>query len=131
MAPTVAAIRAAPAPTRALIAACETLSAPYLGRKSPYDQQDIEVILQGKKIYSDYCAVCHGSEGRGDGVGAIVLDIKPADFTDAEFMSRMPIDCHFAVINQGVGKSMPAWKQLGEDAIWKVLHYERGFSRAP
>ena len=31
---------------------------------------------------------------------------------------------------QGVaGTGMPPWKALGDDAIWKVLIYERSFSR--
>lgn len=35
----------------------------------------------GKEMFAEYCAVCHGSGGRGDGVAALALKKKPADLT--------------------------------------------------
>jgi mono/diheme cytochrome c family protein len=34
-----------------------------------------------KQDYADYCAACHGSSGRGDGLAAEGLKTKPADLT--------------------------------------------------
>lgn len=36
---------------------------------------------KGKGRYIDYCAVCHGTEGRGDGPFANLLEKQPADLT--------------------------------------------------
>jgi mono/diheme cytochrome c family protein len=36
-------------------------------------------ILPGKIIYDRYCAFCHGSEGKGDGLNAFSLQKRPAD----------------------------------------------------
>jgi len=67
---------------------------------------------QGRLLFGQYCATCHGDEGRGDGQNASNLDPKPPDLTaskrasDADFLRR--------VITQGsaaVGQSplSPPW----------------------
>jgi mono/diheme cytochrome c family protein len=37
--------------------------------------------VQGADIYREYCAVCHGKEGKGDGPAARGLKKMPADLT--------------------------------------------------
>lgn len=41
------------------------------GEKAPDPAQD----------YADYCAACHGTTGKGDGIAAAGLSKKPADLT--------------------------------------------------
>lgn len=43
--------------------------------------QEQEVAAAGKPAYDRNCAVCHGREGKGDGVAAGMLTVKPADLT--------------------------------------------------
>jgi mono/diheme cytochrome c family protein len=43
-------------------------------------QQD-EVAEAGKLSYRQYCAVCHGLDGKGKGEMAKLLTVKPADLT--------------------------------------------------
>jgi mono/diheme cytochrome c family protein len=35
----------------------------------------------GKEMFTSYCAVCHGTEGKGDGPAASALKVAPADLT--------------------------------------------------
>ena len=35
----------------------------------------------GKEIFTKYCAVCHGSDGKGGGPAANALKVAPADLT--------------------------------------------------
>jgi len=35
----------------------------------------------GKEMYTTYCAVCHGTEGKGGGPAASALKVPPADLT--------------------------------------------------
>lgn len=119
-----------PAPQKAgLNPTCQNIPAQYAGKKSPYQFNDPAVIAAGKQTYNDKCAACHGSLGKGDGPAAAALNPKPVNFADKAFMQGLPVDCHFYRISEGVqGTGMPPWKALGDDAIWKVLVYERSFS---
>lgn len=37
--------------------------------------------FSGDELYKTYCAVCHGTEGKGDGPAAEALKQRPADLT--------------------------------------------------
>ena len=42
---------------------------------------DQMAIQQGQQLYSKYCAACHGSAGKGDGVVGTMLNPKASDLT--------------------------------------------------
>ena len=92
------------------------------------DAADVE---QGKKLYGQFCASCHGQSGKGDGPAAAALNPKPRDHTDKETMSKLSDDDLLKVIKNGgasVGKSplMPAWgASLKDDQIKDVIAYVR------
>jgi cytochrome c oxidase cbb3-type subunit III len=86
---------------------------------------------EGKKLYGQYCALCHGQSGKGDGPGAANLNPKPRDHTDKEYMSKLSDDDLLKVIKNGgasIGKSplMPPWGgALKDDQIKDVIAYVR------
>ncbi len=41
----------------------------------------VQPQADGKALFHDYCAGCHGDDGRGDGPAALGLARKPADLT--------------------------------------------------
>ena len=43
----------------------------------------------GKSIYNNFCASCHGNAGKGDGPAAAALNPKPKDLTDKAYMSKL------------------------------------------
>ncbi|MBI3741084.1 MAG: c-type cytochrome [Chloroflexi bacterium] len=109
---------------------CQNVPASFQGKTAPYKPDDKAALAAGKTAFESYCAACHGLGGRGDGVAASALNPKPANFTDKEFMQKIPLDCHFYLVSESQpGSQMPPWKALGEDTIWKVLIYERNFSQ--
>jgi mono/diheme cytochrome c family protein len=86
---------------------------------------------QGKKLYGQFCASCHGQSGKGDGPAATALNPKPRDHTSKEYMSQMSDDDMLKVIKNGgasIGKSplMPPWgASLKDDQIKDVIAYIR------
>lgn len=43
--------------------------------------QEMEVIASGELEYQNYCAVCHGVDGRGQGIMSRFLTLKPSNLT--------------------------------------------------
>jgi len=82
---------------------------------------------QGKHLFAQYCATCHGDEGRGDGQNASNLNPPPPDLTspknarDAAYLRR--------VIAQGsaaIGRSplSPPWgRSLSTQQIEYLVAY--------
>lgn len=48
----------------------------------------VEASKKGKEIFDIQCAICHGTEGKGDGAAAIGLTPRPADFTSESIQSQ-------------------------------------------
>ncbi len=44
---------------------------------------------EGKKLYGTYCSTCHGEKGKGDGLAAKSLPVKPADHTNGSIMNQL------------------------------------------
>ena len=43
---------------------------------------DPRIIARGKATFAQYCANCHGDEGKGDGIAGQNLPIKPQNLTE-------------------------------------------------
>jgi mono/diheme cytochrome c family protein len=74
----------------------------------------------GQQMFTTYCAVCHGKEGRGDGPAANALKKRPADLTqlarkhDGKFpeMEVMNFITGNDVIAAHGSRTMPVWGDL-------------------
>lgn len=94
-------------------------------------------LTQGKKIYNQSCVACHGLSGKGDGVVAGNLMVKPRDFTDGKFKVRttssgqVPTDEDlYRILSKGMGhdNSMPTWANLRSDEKEAVVQYIKTFA---
>ena len=93
---------------------------------------------QGKVIYDDKCAHCHGAEGKGDGSGADRLSPRPRDFTRGQYKIRstesreLPTDDDlFRIVTDGMpGTSMPGWPRLSDEERRAVVAYIKTFSKS-
>jgi mono/diheme cytochrome c family protein len=85
--------------------------------KAPVVQSDPS---SGKKMYKDYCAVCHGTEGKGGGPAAVALKTPPPDLTtmakrygQKSVALKVGATLQFGVENRAHGASeMPVWGPL-------------------
>ncbi|RMG97489.1 MAG: cytochrome C oxidase Cbb3 [Candidatus Dadabacteria bacterium] len=71
------------------------------------------VIAEGRALYAQRCAQCHGPEAEGD----IGPEIGPDDWEDADL---------FRVVFEGVSAGgMPSFAEMGSDRIWKIVTFLR------
>ncbi|MGR3176255.1 MAG: c-type cytochrome [Candidatus Scalindua sp.] len=95
-------------------------------------------IRNGRIVYNEHCAPCHGDTGKGNGIYyASGLDPKPRDFTDLEFMNNVQDEYLIEVIKKGTaafGKSpfCPPWGDtLKEDEkIRNIISFLRTLASA-
>jgi mono/diheme cytochrome c family protein len=81
-------------------------------------------VTAGKQLYSQYCVVCHGEKGRGDGVAAAGLNPKPADHTSVQVQSQTDGAIFWKMTN---GRApMAAYSStLSEQQRWDLVDYIR------
>lgn len=82
-----------------------------------------KLLKRGETLFKKQCAVCHGSEGTGDGLAADFVFPKPRNFTTGSFKIRStpsgspPLDEDlFHTITHGMpGSAMPAFGFLSKE----------------
>lgn len=89
-----------------------------------------DVIAHGKVVYKDYCAKCHGAEGRGDGSQKMEDDLGfrayPRDFTKGIFKGGVELrDLATRILGGMPGSAMPNSEFKGRDDLWAVVHFVR------
>jgi len=104
-------------------------------------------LANGKQLYAQNCAACHGENGAGDGVFADDLAIagessmqtmegamdmvmqSPVDFTDPQRMlGASPALLQGKILRGGMGTGMPMWGSIfTEQQIWDLIAYIYSF----
>jgi mono/diheme cytochrome c family protein/uncharacterized membrane protein len=80
-------------------------------------------IAQGRQLFSENCARCHGTTGRGDGPAAARAENKPADLTAEHIYAHRDGDLFWWITN-GINAAMPAFGNvLDETARWNVIDF--------
>lgn len=86
------------------------------------------LIAKGRKAYLSYgCAVCHGKEGRGDGLNAKQFYPPATNFTSIEsYQKGSGKDAMRSAIRNGINEEksiMPAFKDIPNDELEALLVY--------
>ncbi|HSB68475.1 MAG TPA: cytochrome c [Candidatus Methylomirabilis sp.] len=90
---------------------------------------------KGKVSFSQVCAACHGSSGKGDGPAAASLNPKPRDLSDKGYLAGLKDDYLKKLIKEGgqaAGKSPlmpPLGGALKDDDIENVISYVRSLAK--
>jgi len=103
-----------------------TAPASEKAKKNPLPN-DKKVIEQGEKIAQINCVSCHGAKGKGDGVAAVALNPKPADWTAGHVQNETDGELFWKISN-GRGP-MPPWSHLPENDRWAVIRYIRSLKK--
>ncbi len=87
--------------------------------RSQVDSQD---STRGEQLYQTTCAVCHGSDGRGRGPGAV--QIHPRNFRREALRGGSRPEDLFRTITYGLGgTSMPPFISLPVNDRWALVAY--------
>jgi len=104
-------------------------------------------LADGRQLYAQNCAACHGENGAGDGVfaddlarageasqqtmtGAMDMTMQsPVDFTNpARMLGASPALLQGKILRGGMGTGMPMWGSIfTEDQIWDVIAHLYSF----
>jgi len=97
-------------------------------------------VAEGRKLYAENCAACHGETGHGDGVMAAALQqaapsdmpgtighdtVKPVDFTNAKnLLGANSAILQGKIVRGGMGTGMPYWGPIFTEAqTWALIDY--------
>lgn len=80
-------------------------------------------LSNGARLYEASCQSCHGTGGKGDGVGAAGLNPPPADLTDlATLASSTPLDFYRKITHGVPGTAMQAYgNALSKEERWDIV----------
>jgi mono/diheme cytochrome c family protein len=101
-----------------------TLVQPTVKRGSPRAIQSV----QGTDMYREYCAACHGVDGKGQGPAAPAMKVPPSDLTTharrhggtfSEMDIRMVIEGQDNIPAHG-SRDMPIWGD-----VFRALTHDR------
>ncbi|MBE9526729.1 MAG: c-type cytochrome [Proteobacteria bacterium] len=80
----------------------------------------------GYNLYQQYCQVCHGVEGDGDGIMTQLMGIMPMDHTNPNETNSLNNHELEKSILDGKGKFMPAWRHiLSQSDVEALISYIR------
>ena len=81
-------------------------------------------ILNGKLIYAEKCAPCHGNTGLGDGTDGKQLPVTVAAFALPETAHKASPAKWYTVVTQGnLDRFMPPFASLNDQQRWDVISY--------
>ncbi|MBT8112106.1 MAG: cytochrome c [Gammaproteobacteria bacterium] len=91
-----------------------------------------DLVIEGQKEFQQRCAVCHGTEGKGDGPYSFALVFKPADLTKLLIANEghFPfIETYLTIDGRDMNKYhgtrlMPIWGDRYSQETWSSVSPE-------
>ena len=95
-----------------------------------YWQSSELMVQKGSQVYAVYCALCHGVQGKGDGIAGRGLKPPPRDFTVGDWKYGGTRINLFKVITAGSeGTSMAAFSHIPKKERWALVHFIRSLTQ--
>ena len=91
-------------------------------------KNNVNETKNGKKLFTQFCVICHGSKGKGDGVAAVALNPKPANFSNKDIQNQTD-GAFFWKITEGRAPMASYKESLNETQRWQLINYIRTFKK--
>ena len=91
--------------------------------ESIYEPGDVDAIEKGKALFATICFLCHGDQGKGDGLQAPALSKQPADL-NSEIVQKQTDGELFWKITNGNEVMLP-FASFTEEERWQLISYIR------
>jgi mono/diheme cytochrome c family protein len=92
-----------------------------------------QLIEQGKTLFDNNCATCHGGKGLGDGPAATTMTPRPQNFTKPEgWVNGYQMPAIFKTLKEGIpGTSMAPFDYLKKKDRMALVHYVQSLGPFP
>jgi len=91
-------------------------------------KNDLTAIKKGKAIFVQFCAICHGDKGKGDGLAGAALNPKPASFITEKFLKQTDGAIYWK-LTEG-RPPMAGYKEtLSETQRWQLVNYLKSLKK--
>ena len=94
--------------------------------ENPYEETKL-TLARGKEVYTNYCLVCHGIKGKGD--GPIVPKFPEPPSLTSRRLKKYPIGRIFHVITFGTGDMASHKEQITEEDRWYLSQYVKSLQK--
>lgn len=90
---------------------------------NPY-KGDEKATREGKKLYAQFCAICHGNKGKGDGVAGMALKPRPSNFTKGIVQGQSD-GALFWKMTEGKAPMASYKETLTKEQRWQLVNFIR------
>lgn len=91
--------------------------------KNPY-KGNANATAAGKTLYKQFCAICHGDKGKGDGLAGMNLKPRPGNFTKDAVQSQTDGAIYWKM-TEGRAPMASYKTALTEQQRWQLVNYIR------
>jgi mono/diheme cytochrome c family protein len=96
---------------------------------NPFSSDDAAAVRRGAEVFANYCAVCHGPAGDGDGPAALRGMAQPPSFHAVRALEIKDGEM-FHVVTLGQGNMASYSAQVEPDDRWKAILHVRALQKA-
>jgi mono/diheme cytochrome c family protein len=88
------------------------------------------VLMHGKKVYKNNCAICHGDTGMGDGPAGKALVPPARNFVEGKWKNGGTSIDLYKTLQTGIpGGSMASFKHLPKNDRWAMVQFIRSITK--
>jgi cytochrome c len=90
-----------------------------------------DMVKHGAKVFAQNCAMCHGSEGHGDGPAGQALNPRPRNLVEGPWKKGGGYIGWFTVVTEGLpGTSMASFKHIAVKDRWALVQFIDSITKA-